>query len=311
MVIVFIISILLFIYSFYLFSSTKKIEINNAEKIKEITNLENQINSLLKEKENINNQINQLNIRIEEKLKYFDDYCLSEYKLAEEKIDKHKNNLFYASIEYANNLEKAYNDAEIQYKQKINDINKEYENISLELNKIKSSLNAAVQANLREKEIEDNTAFYTLQLEEKNLKEIEAIKNIEYILSDPRPLRMLIWTNYYSKRANDLCNRVLGTNKIIGIYKITNLKTKEVYIGKSIDIKERWREHMKCGLGIDTPAGNKLYASMKKYGIDSFSFELLEKCTSEELNEKEKLFIDLYDSYNFGMNSNSGNGVKK
>ena len=149
MVIVFIISILLFIYSFYLFSSTKKIEINNAEKIKEITNLENQINSLLKEKENINNQINQLNIHIEEKLKYFDDYCLSEYKLAEEKIDKHKNNLFYASIEYANNLEKAYNDAEVQYKQKINDINKEYENISLELNKIKSSLNAAVQANLR------------------------------------------------------------------------------------------------------------------------------------------------------------------
>ena len=68
---------------------------------------------------------------------------------------------------------------------------------------------------------------------------------------------------------------------------------------------------MKCGLGIDTPAGNKLYASMKKYGIDSFSFELLEKCTSEELDEKEKLFIDLYDSYNFGMNSNSGNGVKK
>ena len=45
---------------------------------------------------------------------------------------------------------------------------------------------------------------------------------------------------------------------------------------------------MKCGLGIDTPAGNKLYASMKKYGIDSFSFELLEKCTSEELNENIK-----------------------
>ena len=48
---------------------------------------------------------------------------------------------------------------------------------------------------------------------------------------------MLIWTNYYSKRANDLCNRVLGTNKIIGIYKITNLKTKEVYIGQSVNYK--------------------------------------------------------------------------
>ena len=33
---------------------------------------------------------------------------------------------------------------------------------------------------------------------------------------------------------------------MIGIYKITNNVNKKVYIGQSIDIKRRWREHKKC-----------------------------------------------------------------
>ena len=146
-----------------------------------------------------------------------------------------------------------------------------------------------------------------MQLDERAKKEVSAIKQIEYILSDPRPLRMLIWTTYYSKKANELCARVLGNKKITGIYRITNMETKQCYIGQAKDIKERWREHMKCGLGIDTPAGNKLYKAMLDYGLDVFTFELIEECSSDNLNEKERFFIDLYQSYDFGMNSNRGN----
>jgi hypothetical protein len=63
---------------------------------------------------------------------------------------------------------------------------------------------------------------------------------------------------------------------------------------------------MKCGLGIDTPASNKLYQAMKKDGIENFTFELLEECELKNLNEKEAFYIKLYDSYNFGYNSNTG-----
>lgn len=66
---------------------------------------------------------------------------------------------------------------------------------------------------------------------------------------------------------------------------------------------------MKCGLGIDTPANNKLYQTMRKEGIDNFTFELLEACSSADLNEKENFYIKLYDSYHFGYNSNTG--IKK
>lgn len=60
------------------------------------------------------------------------------------------------------------------------------------------------------------------------------------------------------------------------------------------------------GIGIDTPQGSKLYKAMQEYGIGCFSFELLESCSPEKLNEKERYFIDLYSSSTLGYNSNKG-----
>ena len=105
-----------------------------------------------------------------------------------------------------------------------------------------------------------------------------------------------------------LCNNVLGIKTVCGIYKITNQETKEAYIGQSVDISKRWKDHIKCGLGIDTPAGNKLYKAMQEYGVWNFSWELLEECPKEELNAKEKFYIDFYKTYEYGYNSNTGVG---
>lgn len=64
-----------------------------------------------------------------------------------------------------------------------------------------------------------------------------------------------------------LCNNVVGLKEVCGIYKITNQKTNQCYIGQSVDISKRWKDHVKCGLGIDTPTNNKLYQSMNEFGI--------------------------------------------
>ena len=97
---------------------------------------------------------------------------------------------------------------------------------------------------------------------------------------------------------------MLGPKDICGIYKITNKNNQMCYIGQAKNIRERFREHMKCGLGIDTPVANKLYQAMLKEGIDNFTFELLEACSTTYLNEKEAFYIDLYNSYDYGYNSN-------
>ena len=117
---------------------------------------------------------------------------------------------------------------------------------------------------------------------------------------------MLIWSTYFQKDMTALCNRVLGLTTVTGIYKITNQQSGKCYIGQSVDISKRWKEHAKCGLGIDTPAGNKLYKEMQEVGIWNFSWELLEACSRADLNEKERFYIDLYKSKDYGYNTVKG-----
>ena len=298
--------------SYCLYSSSqikKKAEEIKVEKFQQQKEIENLKNKLQTDITLLENKKNSLTEQITAQQTNNDLYCETEKKRIKEIIDNHNVILSKASEQYVENLEHIYSNAENDYKNKMRIISADIDNANNELQKLKDSLTAGIAAQLREKEKEEQSEFYTLQLDEKSKNEVKAIKGVEHILSDPRPLRMLIWTTYYSKKANELCSRVIGNKKVIGIYKITNLLTKQVYIGQSKDIKERWREHMKCGLGIDTPAGNKLYKSMLNDGLDNFTFELLEECSANDLNEKETLFIDLYSSYDFGYNSNTG--IKK
>lgn len=175
-----------------------------------------------------------------------------------------------------------------------------------DLDTIRSTRAATIKAMLREKELDKNKDFYTLSIDVYDKREIDVIKSIEGMIRDPRSLRMLIWSSYYLKKANELCANVLGPNKKTGIYKITSLIDGRCYIGQAIDIKERWRDHMKAGLGIDAPA-TKFYEVMQEQGIENFTFELLEECSKDLLNEKEMFYIDLYQSLDYGFNSTRGN----
>ena len=92
-----------------------------------------------------------------------------------------------------------------------------------------------------------------------------------------------------------------------GIYKITNLKNNNCYIGQSINIIQRWKDHRKEAKDIYSDKKEyPLYKAIKKYGIENFSFEILEECKVEELNQKEKEYIEKYDSFHNGYNQTLG-----
>ena len=169
-----------------------------------------------------------------------------------------------------------------------------------ELEKIQATRVAAIEANLREKKIEEDLSFYCLQIKETELTDIGILESIKPKLNNPRILSMLIWQTYWQKPMTALCNQVVGTATKCGIYKITNIKTKECYIGQAVDIAARWKQHAKCGLGIDTPPANKLYKAIQEYGIWNFSWEVLEECSTKDLNEKEKYYIEAYKSKEYG-----------
>ena len=220
--------------------------------------------------------------------------------------------------QYADSLEKEYEEKEQEYAQSIKLLNQSYDNIQSnilaeidtihkDLDNISATRAAAIQAQLEEEKIQQQAEYYSLYIADIDKREIKILQSIEKELRDPRPIRMVIWQTYYSKKANELASRVLGPNDKCGIYKITNKDNKLCYIGQARNIRERFREHMKCGLGIDTPSANKLYQAMLKDGIDNFTFELLEECAAANLNEKEVFYINLYNSYDYGYNSNRGN----
>ena len=87
---------------------------------------------------------------------------------------------------------------------------------------------------------------------------------------------------------------------LCGIYCIENTINQKKYIGQSIDIYRRWKQHQSgtTGCAIST--------AIVKYGINNFSFKILELCNQQLLNEREVYWIEYYDTYNNGYNETKG-----
>lgn len=92
---------------------------------------------------------------------------------------------------------------------------------------------------------------------------------------------------------------------MIGIYKITNTINNKVYIGQSVDITARWTRH-KNDCKKEKFSHYPLYRSFNKYGIDNFTFEVIEECSKDCLDEREKYWIGYYNSFYNGYNQTKG-----
>lgn len=101
---------------------------------------------------------------------------------------------------------------------------------------------------------------------------------------------------------------------MIGIYKIENLINHKIYIGKSNNITKRFGDHKRLAYYTSSPAYTyPLYKAIRKYGINNFDFSIVEECSEEELENKEKYWINYFDSYGKkGYNQTpGGEGVSK
>lgn len=85
--------------------------------------------------------------------------------------------------------------------------------------------------------------------------------------------------------------------KICGIYKIENTINKKLYIGSSYNIKQRWENH-KTYLKNNKHHNKHLQYAINKYKLESFNFEIIEKCFIENLLQQEQYYIDLYKNKN-------------
>ena len=93
---------------------------------------------------------------------------------------------------------------------------------------------------------------------------------------------------------------------ICGIYKITNDITKQAYIGRSTSVRKRLTDHVKSSVGISTIADQRVHKAMREEGIWNFTFELVEECSREQLNEREKYYIQFFSTEQMGYNQKAG-----
>lgn len=165
---------------------------------------------------------------------------------------------------------------------------------------LKSTVASAVEIAKHKMEEESASEFYRLQLPQESIDDIEALRSIESLLHNPEAINKVIWKMYYEKPYTDLIGRVGLTNTVCGIYKITNIENQMTYVGQAVNIAERWKQHIKRGIGADTPTQNKLYPAMKKIGPENFTFEIIEQCPRIKLNEREDYWQDFYKAKEFG-----------
>ena len=95
-----------------------------------------------------------------------------------------------------------------------------------------------------------------------------------------------------------------------GIYKITNKENGKCYIGLAHNIIERWSSHQRkymCETGKEYDKA--LYRALRKYGIQGFTWEVLEYCEPELLAEKEIYWIEKEKAYANGYNETIGGDI--
>ena len=99
----------------------------------------------------------------------------------------------------------------------------------------------------------------------------------------------------------------MAKEKICGIYCIKNTVNNKVYIGQSNNIEKRFYEHKRT-LVNNNHRNIYLQRAWNKYGKDNFMFNIVEKYTELELNDKEVYYIKKFKSDNleFGYNLTSG-----
>ena len=231
-------------------------------------------------------------------------------------FDLMQEKLSQAAEKEANKFQEAQKIAEEEYLRALEDIaletaaalaskREEVKIAEQQLATLRAKADAAIAAAKREEEKLLEIDKYKILVTDLDLLEINRLREIAPYFRNARAIYKIIWESYYRNLTTEMVNRVVGAGARTGVYKLTNLTNQKVYIGQAVDIGERFKQHTKCGLGIDTPS-NMLYAAMIKDGVENFTFEVLEECERGQLNDREKYYIEFYRAQEHGYNMSKG-----
>lgn len=197
--------------------------------------------------------------------------------------------------------------AETIYKQKKEELQTEITLLQSQLNEWKSKQEAINQEIQRQQELEDSINFHRIQLKESDKSDIHFLLSIEDNINNKDLLHKLIWTEYIQRPFNQMINSTFGSKipKNV-IYCIENINTHKKYIGKtSAEVSKRWTDHIKNSLNIGTIKRQNIHDALYNHW-DEFTFTVLEEVKDDKLGEREKFYINFFQTDKYGFNIKSG-----
>jgi len=220
---------------------------------------------------------------------FLESYKKSRFQVIESEIEKEKEEAIYNAGETAAELG-----------QRLISLFAQMRMSNLELEELRRTQEAATEALSREALKKEQ---YNLNLTETDLIEIKELQGVAYKYSRIRPIILkAIYDIYYAPEVKKLVNRVVGSQRVSGIYRITCKTDGRVYIGKSVDIAARWATHFKRAAGVESETTNLLYPAMRENGLENFTFEIIESGVPEDqLGSREKYWQSFYGAKTHGF----------
>ena len=257
------------------------------------------LNNMIKEKTNFSSSLQKIR---EEEL----DRLMEEKKEAAiAKIDREVEDWSKSAQEAAN-----YQKDQIfsEYQKEIDQKYDELHNLYAEVNEYKAQRDAINQEILRSRALIEKQDFYRIQIDDNDKEDIHYLISIIDRFNNKETIYKLIWSEYLQKPFKMMLNRVLqGKDPKNVIYMIKNLNTQEIYIGKTKgDVSKRWTEHIKTSLNIGTISRSNIHKALFNHW-DEYAFTVLEEVKNEDkLSERERYYINFYESNIYGYNIKSG-----
>ena len=195
-------------------------------------------------------------------------------------------------------LERQYQFKQQQFEedfQVLNDaLQDELNAVKTELNEFQNKRAAVNEAIRRERELEEQEDFYSIDIPQADQEDIQLLQSLDLRLHNRDVVPKLVWELFVRRPCQEMIKRVTGGRKVGGIYKITYKKTGEAYIGKTTDFSTRWQNHCKTAVGLEGAARATLHNRLAKDGLWNYTWEILEEVDKDHLSAREGYYIDLY-----------------
>lgn len=276
-----------------------QIKSNKEQQLIQLNNNLSIINNQIKEKQQFNNTL--YKIREEELNKIIDEKRQAKEEELQRDVD-----------EWAESAQEA---AEFNFNEEMNKLNVQIDSATAVFQQLTDTINeyyckreAINQEIMRSRKLKEQQAFYQINLTNNAKEDINFLLSIVQNFHNKETIYKLIWSEYIQKPFKAMVNRTLeGRDPKNVIYMIQNIETQEIYIGKTRgDVSKRWTEHIKSSLNIGTISHMLIHEKLFN-NWDSFTFTILEEVAdTDSLSDREKYYINFYQSNIYGYNMKIG-----